>query len=77
LQPRDALFVMPPQNDAKVLSVLHVVAPAAFGGLESVVRALATGHARRGHSVTVAAVFPARDAPHPFVAALESAGVRT
>src|SRR3712207_1727915 len=35
-------------------SVLHVLAPAAVGGLESVVRSLAAGQRRRGHDVVVA-----------------------
>lgn len=37
-------------------SVLHIAAPAAFGGLESALQALAAGQRRRGHSVTVAMV---------------------
>ena len=37
--------------------VLHVVAPAAFGGLERVVSLLAGGQRRRGHQVHVAATF--------------------
>jgi glycosyltransferase involved in cell wall biosynthesis len=37
-----------------VMNVLHLVAPAAFGGLERVVRALAVGHGDRGHDVHVA-----------------------
>ena len=58
------------------LSILHVLAPAPFGGLETVVRALAAGHARRGHSVHVATVISPRSDKHPFVAALEADGVR-
>jgi glycosyltransferase involved in cell wall biosynthesis len=61
------------------LSVLHVLAPAAHGGLERVVGALAAGHAARGHPVHVAAVLSPRDGPgeaHPFVAALRQARVR-
>jgi glycosyltransferase involved in cell wall biosynthesis len=59
------------------LSVLHVVAPAPFGGLESVLRSLASGHMRRGHTVRVAAVVSPREGPHPFAQALESEGVAT
>jgi glycosyltransferase involved in cell wall biosynthesis len=57
------------------LSVLHVIAPAPFGGMESVVRMLAGGHARRGHSIRVATVLSPGSGPHPFVASLESDGV--
>lgn len=38
------------------LSVLHVLAPADFGGLETVVKTLAAGHASMGHTVAIAAV---------------------
>ena len=58
------------------LSILHVLAPAPFGGLETVVRALAAGHARRGHTVHVATGISPRSDKHPFVAALEAHGVR-
>src|SRR5205807_4815109 len=63
-------------ESASSLSILHVLAPAPFGGLETVVRALAAGHARRGHSVQVATVISPRSDKHPFVAALEADGVR-
>ena len=58
------------------LSVLHVVAPAEAGGLESVVRMLAAGLHGRGHSVRVLTVeeAPLRDG-HPFASALQDAGV--
>jgi glycosyltransferase involved in cell wall biosynthesis len=59
----------------KGLSVLHVIAPAPFGGMESVVGMLAAGHARRGHSIRVATVLSPGRAPHPFVASLELEGV--
>lgn len=55
------------------LDILHVLAPAPFGGLESVVRLLATGHAARGHHVSIAAIVD--DDSHPFVLALREAGV--
>lgn len=59
------------QGSAKALSILHVIAPAAFGGMESVVALLANGHARRGHSVRVVSVLsPGAEPHHPFVAAL-------
>jgi glycosyltransferase involved in cell wall biosynthesis len=65
------------ERRARVLSVLHVVAPARFGGLETVLRALASGHARRGHTVAVAVVVPPHDEPHPFADRVEATGVRT
>lgn len=54
--------------------IVHVVAPAAFGGLESVVRLLATGQSRRGHAVTVAC--SVESAGHPFVDTLRGEGVQ-
>ena len=61
-----------------VLSILHVVAPARFGGLESVIRLLVGGQIARGHSVCVAVILsPGDPSPHPFVLALEAEGVRT
>lgn len=38
------------------LSILHVLAPADSGGLETVVRTLALGHTAMGHTVEIAAV---------------------
>jgi glycosyltransferase involved in cell wall biosynthesis len=38
------------------LTILHVAAPAAFGGLESVLLELTGGHRRAGHRVVLAAV---------------------
>lgn len=59
------------------ISILHVVAPARFGGLEAVLRALASGHARRGHSVRVAAVVSPSAERHPLIEALTRDGVAT
>lgn len=63
---------MPPS-----LSVVHVTAPATFGGLESVVAALAEGQRAQGDRVTVVTVLEAGadPDPHPFVAELEERGV--
>ncbi len=59
-----------------MLRVLHVVAPARAGGLETVVLQLTTGLRARGHDARVATVLDAADAAsHPFVEALEEAGV--
>jgi glycosyltransferase involved in cell wall biosynthesis len=59
----------------KSLSVLHVIAPASVGGMESVVGLLAEGQSRRGYSVHVVTVLSLDPKPHPFVASLEAEGV--
>lgn len=51
------------ERDSSRLGILHVVAPAAIGGLERVVYQLASGHAKAGHRVAVAAVLTDRDDP--------------
>lgn len=55
-------------------TILHVLAPAVFGGLESVVRALAGGQARRGNKVHAALVVEPGTEP-PLAADLATAGV--
>ncbi len=56
--------------------VLHVLAPGAVGGLESVVRALAAGQHARGRAVTVALVLePSGATSHTLADALEADGV--
>lgn len=57
------------------LAVLHVIAPSAFGGAESVVSALASGFVDRGHSAHVAAILDPGAAEPPFLKQLRSAGV--
>lgn len=57
------------------LSILHVLAPGAAGGVESVVRVLATRFHRLGHDVHVAAVAPSAEAAAGFIHALRDAGV--
>lgn len=58
------------------LRVIHVAAPAAFGGLERVVHALSTGQRDRGHDVGVAALL-GRGVPEPaLLGDLRAAGVR-
>lgn len=57
------------------LSVLHLLAPAPFGGLEAVVERLAAGQAERGTDVRVGAVVEPGAGRHPFVETLEDAGV--
>ncbi len=54
-------------------TVVHLLAPAEYGGLESVVTALALGQSAAGDHVTVVPVFSSVDsAPHPLVEALEA-----
>jgi glycosyltransferase involved in cell wall biosynthesis len=56
--------------------ILHVVAPARAGGLESVVLQLTAGLRARGHDARVAAVLESAQASaHPFIEALEEARV--
>ncbi len=56
-------------------SVLHLLAPADFGGLESVVLTLARGQMASGHRVMVATFIAPGRSDHPFVAALQAAGI--
>lgn len=58
------------------LSVVHLLAPATVGGLETVVETLAAGQAAAGDDVCVAAVLSDGDVePHPFVEAVRGRGV--
>lgn len=57
------------------LGVLHLLAPGAVGGLESVVRALASGQHAAGHRVVVGAVLARTDHAAPFLNALRADGV--
>lgn len=57
--------------------ILHVTAPAEFGGLERVVHDLAIGQRSMGHDVHVAAVVDSNAGDHPFLGPLEAAGVPT
>jgi glycosyltransferase involved in cell wall biosynthesis len=56
------------------LTVLHVTAPARFGGLESVVCSLSAGQRSAGHRVHVAATLTGDDPAHPFVRAARETG---
>lgn len=56
-------------------SIVHVVAPGEFGGLETVIHLLARGQRIQGHRVVVCAVGVPRDANHPFTGPLLAAGV--
>jgi len=53
--------------------IVHLLAPAPFGGLESVVRTLASGQQARGHDVTVVATVDPGE--HPFCAAARADGL--
>ena len=57
-------------------TILHVLAPAAFGGLESVVYSLAAGQVSRGSTVHAALVVEPGVVP-PLAALLRDAGVET
>src|SRR5262249_22213881 len=59
------------------LRILHLTAPALFGGLERVVSALARGHHAGGHDVHVAAILGADERDHPFVRSFEGSGIAT
>ena len=55
--------------------ILQVLAPAPFGGLESVVRSLALGHGRSGHEVHVAAIVEGSHAVEAWLEKLRACGV--
>ena len=57
-------------------SVTHLLAPAEFGGLESVVGLLARGQHQAGSDVTVAGVFLGGSTDTPFWRAIEESGAR-
>ena len=57
------------------MRILHLLAPAPFGGLERVVQSLAFEQARSGHDVHAAAILDPGVTDHPVLAALEAHGV--
>lgn len=57
-------------------SIMHVVSAGMVGGLETVVHALATGHADAGHTVRVVTVFDDEPAKH-FLGRFAGTGVLT
>lgn len=63
------------KGDEHLTSVLHLLAPAAVGGLESVVASLSSGQAARGRDVSVGMVLDRNPGDHPFVDRLRDAGV--
>jgi glycosyltransferase involved in cell wall biosynthesis len=67
----------PPQSgkDADApFRILHVLAPAPFGGLETVVQSLAVEQCRSGQDVHVAAILDPHEARHPLLEAVERTG---
>ncbi len=73
--PATAVVGDTPVSDTAPPSVLHLLAPADFGGLESVVLTLTRGQLAAGHRVMVAAFVQPGRIDHPFVAALQAAGI--
>lgn len=71
LPPREVVSRHRPER----LSVVHVLAPGEFGGLESVVRLMAAGQRRRGHEVLVAPILPRRTLRPAWLATLADSGV--
>ncbi|HSM59559.1 MAG TPA: glycosyltransferase, partial [Longimicrobiales bacterium] len=63
--------------DPRPPAVTHLLAPAHFGGLESVVSTLAAGQVEAGHRVQVAVVLHEEEPDHPFLARLAGAGLAT
>jgi len=55
--------------------ILHVLAPGSVGGLESVVRSLATGQRDLGHRVRVAVIHEPVEGEHPFVRVLREQAI--
>jgi L-malate glycosyltransferase len=55
-------------------TVVHILAPARFGGLESVVLTLSAAQAEKGAEVVIVPIL-AQGGPHPFVDALEAQGL--
>ena len=59
-----------------MMRVLHVIAPAPYGGLERVVESLAVAQHWRGHEVDVAAIIEANVPEPPILDFLRRGGVR-
>lgn len=61
--------------DPQPLAILHVAAPGAVGGLESVVQSLAIGQSRAGHRVLVALVVEPDQTLNGLLTSLQAAAV--
>ncbi len=55
--------------------ILHVLAPGEVGGLETVVRSLASAQQARGHDVAVAAIVEQATPAHPWVVRARAEGI--
>src|SRR4029077_4680928 len=55
--------------------ILHVLAPGEVGGLETVVRSLASAQQARGHDVAVAAIVEQATPTHPWVVRARGEGI--
>ncbi|MDQ2942596.1 MAG: glycosyltransferase [Candidatus Dormibacteraeota bacterium] len=64
------------RNRSRALKVLHLVAPASFGGLERVVHALAVGQKKRGYDVEVIALLETGAAKPSLIAELHGASIK-
>lgn len=62
------------RESASAMRIVHLTAPAAYGGLERVVEALAAGQAARGHAVHLVAIVDPGAEP-PLLDAVRRAGV--
>lgn len=65
----------PRSHEPQPLRLLHVLAPASYGGLERVVQSLCIGLRRRSHAVHVAVVTEHADVTERFQAPLAAVGV--
>lgn len=57
------------------MKIAHLLAPGAYGGLETVVESLAIGQRRRGHEVTVLSILPPDHPDPPFHSRLEAESI--
>jgi L-malate glycosyltransferase len=71
LPPREVVSRHRPER----LSVVHVLAPGEYGGLESVVRLMVTGQRRRGHEVLVVPILSRWTLRPAWLATLADSGV--
>ncbi|HEX8906292.1 MAG TPA: glycosyltransferase [Longimicrobiaceae bacterium] len=63
-----------PPSASRAMRIVHLAAPGAYGGAESVIQALAAGQAERGHEVHLVAIVDPGAEP-PLLAAVRAAGV--
>jgi glycosyltransferase involved in cell wall biosynthesis len=63
------------RDSAHPVHVLHVIGPAAVGGMEKVVRSLAWSQREAGRPVAIAAILDRPNPEHPFLADLAAADV--